>query len=65
MSISMASYNNKGMSEDMPKVRFDVPLFNTRLIFIRNNKSRAQIYVDPSNQFVVKLENMPIDEPFV
>ena len=30
-SISMASYN-EGMSEDMHKVRFEVPLFNTKLI---------------------------------
>ena len=36
-SISMASYN-EGMSEDMDKVRFEVPLFNTRLIYLLNNK---------------------------
>ena len=39
-SISMASYN-EGMSEDMHKVRFEVPLFNTKLIYLRNNKRGA------------------------
>ena len=52
-SISMASYN-EGMSEDMHKVRFEVPLFNTKLIYVRNNKRGAQLYVDPSNQIVVR-----------
>ena len=37
-SISMSSYNNEGMSEDMHKVRFDVPLFNTRLILYATTK---------------------------
>ena len=36
-SISMASYN-EGMSEDMHKVRFEVTVFNTKLIHLRNNK---------------------------
>ena len=38
MFASMASYNNEGMSEDMHKVRFEVPLFKTRLIYIHNIK---------------------------
>ena len=64
-SISMASYN-EGMSEDMHKVRFEVPLFNTKLIHLRNNKRGAQLYVDPSNQIVVRLANIPAaPEPFV
>ena len=42
-SISMASYN-EGMSEDMHKVRFEVPLFNTKLIHVHNNK-RGHIYM--------------------
>ena len=53
-SISMASYN-EGMSEDMHKVRFEVPLFNTRLIYLRNNKKGAHLYVDPPNQVVGKI----------
>ena len=52
-SVSMASYN-EGMSEDMHKVRVEVPLFNTKLIYLRNNKREAQLYVDPSNQVVVR-----------
>ena len=64
-SISMASYN-EGMSEDIHKVRFEVPLFNTKLIHLRNNKRGAQLYVDPSNQIVARLANIPIaPEPFV
>ena len=64
-SISMASYN-EGMSEDMHKVRFEVPLFNTKLIHLRNNKRGAQLYVDPSNQIVVRLANILAEpEPFV
>ena len=56
-SISMASYN-EGMSEDMHKVRFEVPLFNTKLIHLRNNKRGPQLYVDPSNQIVVRLADI-------
>ena len=64
-SISMASYN-EGMSEDMHKVRFEVPLFNTKLIHLRNNKRGAQLYVDPSNQIVVRLADIPAaPEPYV
>ena len=64
-SISMASYN-EGMSEDMHKVRFEVPLFNTKLIYLRNNKRGAQLYVDPSNQIVVRLADILVaPEPFV
>ena len=33
-SISMAS-DSEGMSEDMHKVRFEIPLFNTKLIHVR------------------------------
>ena len=53
-SVNMASFN-AGMSEDMYKVRFEVPLFNTRLIYLCNNKRGAQLYVEPSNQIVVRL----------
>ena len=64
-SISMASYS-EGMSEDMHKVGFEVPLFNTKLIHLRNNKRGAQLYVDPSNQIVVRLADIPAaPEPFV
>ena len=58
-SISMASYN-EGMSEDMHRVRFDIPLFNTKLIHMRNNKRGAHLYVDPSNQVVVRLADIPV-----
>ena len=61
----MASYN-EGMSEDMHKVRFEVPLFNTKLIHLRNNKMGAQLYVDPSNHIVVRLAAIPAaPKPFV
>ena len=61
----MASYN-EGMSEDVHKVRFEVPLFYAKLIYLRNNKRGAQLYVDPSNQIVVRLANIPMaPEPFV
>ena len=64
-SISMASYN-EGMSEDMHKVRFEVPLFNTKLIHVCNNKRGAHLYVDPSNQIVVRLADIPAaPEPYV
>ena len=64
-SISMASYN-EGMSEDMHKVRFEVPLFNTKLIYLCNNKRGAQLYVDPSNQIVVRLVDIFMaPEPYV
>ena len=63
-SISMASYN-EGMSEDMHRVRFDIPLFNTKLIHMRNNKRGAHLYVDPSNQVVVRLADIPVTpEPY-
>ena len=61
----MASYN-EGMSEDMHKVRFEVPLFNTKLIYLRNNKRGAHLYVDPSNQVVVKLADISVaPRPYV
>ena len=48
-SISMASYS-EGMSEDMHKVKFDIPLFNT----------------NPSNKIVVRLADIPLaPEPYV
>ena len=54
------------MSEDMHEVRFEVPLFNTKLIHLRNNKRGAQLYVDASNQIVVRLANiLAAPEPFV
>ena len=64
-SISMASYS-EGMSEDMHKVRFEVPLFNTKLIHVHNNKRGAHLYVDPSNQIVVRLADIfAAPEPYV
>ena len=64
-SISMASYS-EGMSEDMHKVRFEIPLFNTKLIHVRNNKRGAQLYVDPSNQIVVRFADLfAALEPYV
>ena len=43
-----------------------MPLFNTKLIYLRNNKRGAQLYVDPSNQIVVRLADIPTTpEPFV
>ena len=64
-SISMAFYN-EGMSEHMHKVRFEVPLFNTKLIHLCNNKREAQLHVDPSNQIVVRLADIPTaPEPYV
>ena len=63
--ISMASYS-EGMSGDMHKVRFEIPLFNTKLIHLRNNKRGAQLYVDPSNQIVVRLADIPAaPKPYV
>ena len=35
-----------------------MPLFNTKLIYLRNNKRGAQLYVDPSNQIVVRLADI-------
>ena len=64
-SISMASYS-EGLSEDIHKVRFEVPLFNTKLIHVRNNKRGAHLYVDPSNQIVVRLADILVAlEPYV
>ena len=56
-SLSMASHTNEGLEDEMQNVCFEVPLFNTLLIHVRNNLKGAQLYVDPSNQMVVKLEN--------
>ena len=62
----MASHTNDGGGEEMHNVQFDVTLFNTRLIFMCNNKRGVYLYVEPSNQIVVKLENVPVAlEPFV
>ena len=64
-SFSMASYS-EGMNEDMHKVRFEIPFFNTKLIHVRNNKRGAHLYVDPSNQIVVRLADIPAaPKPYV
>ena len=41
-------------------------LHNVQLVYARENHLGAKLYVDPSDTYVVKLENVPtIPEPYV
>lgn len=39
----------------------ETPHYNVRLIYVRNNRSGEQLYIDPSNQWVVKIEYAPFE----
>ena len=41
-----------------PSVHFEEFRFPIRLIYARNNRVDAKLYVDPSNRLVVKMENI-------
>lgn len=42
-----------------PRVHFEVPMFDIRLIYARTNRVGANLYLDPSNHFVVRIEDGP------
>ena len=49
-----------------PSVHFEEFRFPIRLIYVRNNRLDAKLYVDSSNQLVVKMENaVSPPEPYV
>ena len=54
-SSSMASKNH--ISASFPDTH--PMLFNVRLVFARTNTSNAQLFKDPMNRWVVKIEEQP------
>ena len=44
----------------------DVPQFDVRLVYAKDNLLGAKLYVDPSNRLVVKIDHVPsLPKPYV